>query len=254
MHNTEFDANSQTISSSAALDEKVSDQFTVGCDESDGKKEVFEKYTGPPLQMWDLGHCAPSKCSGRKLVRFQLVRNLRLTEKSPGVVLSPNGTSAISRSDAELAGRAGLAVVDCSWARLDEVPFEKMRTGAERLLPFLVAANPINYGRPLRLSCAEALAAGLYIMGFAEAAYHVLAKFTWGHAFWELNSTILDRYAACENSTEVVQVQGEWIRQCEEEQSNRRNIPDDWVKTDTTETSEDENEDEKAQFSEGAAK
>lgn len=187
-----------------------------------------DEYSGPSLQMWDLNHCAPNKCTGRKLVRFHLVRPLRLNERSPGVVLSPRGSAAISRADADLAERAGLAVVDCSWARLDEVPFERMRAGAERLLPFLVAANPINYGRPLHLSCAEALAAGLYIMGFETPARKVLSKFTWGHSFWELNVTVLERYATCESGADVVRVQSEWIAQCEQEDHDRRSRPYNW--------------------------
>lgn len=173
--------------------------------------------------MWDFNHCDPNRCTGRKLARHGMLRSMRPTAPIPGIVLSPEGTNAISRADAQTIADKGLGVVDCSWARLEEVPFARLRSGGDRLLPFLIAANPVNYGKPLRLTCAEALAAGLFICGYADEAREVLGKFTWGHSFFELNDGLLEQYASCQSSTEVVQVQNEYIRTCEQEVADRKN-------------------------------
>eukprot|EP00899_Mesostigma_viride_P012514 jgi/Mesvir1/21263/Mv21664-RA.1 len=86
-----------------------------------------------PLAMWDFGQCDSKKCTGRKLARFGLVKELRVQQRFTGVVLSPAGTRFVSREDAPLMEEKGVAVVDCSWASLETVPFDRIKAPAARL-------------------------------------------------------------------------------------------------------------------------
>jgi pre-rRNA-processing protein TSR3 len=51
----------------------------------------------------------------------------------------------------------------------------------------LLAANPVNYGKEIKLTCAEALAGALFMAGYEEEAETVMDCFKWGHAFFSLN-------------------------------------------------------------------
>ncbi|GAA0138591.1 hypothetical protein Leryth_002942 [Lithospermum erythrorhizon] len=195
---------------------------------SDPANEVEEKI-GPAVQlaMWDFGQCDAKRCTGRKLARFGFLKEsiclpltlhiflieLRVANGFGGIALSPVGQQCVSREDQALISKKGLAVVDCSWARLTDVPFAKLRCPAPRLLPWLVAANPVNYGRPCELSCVEALAAALIICGEEETAHLLLGKFKWGHAFLSLNRELLKAYSECKNSVEIISVQNDWLTQ-----------------------------------------
>ncbi|WP_254863999.1 DUF367 family protein [Halovivax gelatinilyticus] len=151
----------------------------------------------------------PKKCTARRLERFdETVLHRQMKAVPYGVVLNPHAERALSPADRE-AALDTLVALDCSWESAEEAAFSM--PGEHRALPFLVAANPVNFGRPFKLTTAEAIAAGLWILGEPDHAESVLEPFRWGETFLEMNAEPLRRYAACEDSTEVVAVQDEYL-------------------------------------------
>ncbi|CDO73853.1 hypothetical protein BN946_scf185016.g10 [Trametes cinnabarina] len=180
--------------------------------------------------MWDFDHCDPRRCSGKKLARQGLIQDLRVGQRFRGVVVSPKGTQPVSPADRDIVAQNGVAVVECSWARLDEVPFNKIASPHERLLPYLVATNPVNYGKPWRLNCVEALAAAFYITGFDSYAERLLSGFGWGHSFYEVNKHLLEKYKTCADADAVSAMQEEILAELEKSYGESRR---------TTSTSDD---------------
>lgn len=171
---------------------------------------------------WDLGHCDPKRCSGKRLMRAGLMRELHLGQRHSGVIITPNGKHTLSPADKPLLDTYGAAVVECSWARTKEVQWGKVGGKCERLLPYLVAANTVNYGKPWRLNCAEALAAAFAICGHLDWAEQVLEPFSYGAAFLKINAKLLRLYAQCEDEKAIKKAQEEWMERLEREYANNR--------------------------------
>lgn len=87
----------------------------------------------PKLAMWDFEQCDSKKCSGKKLNRFGLCKILEIKQSFKGIVLSPMADTTISPSDIEIVQSLGIAVIDCSWHALSEVPFRKIKAPTPRL-------------------------------------------------------------------------------------------------------------------------
>ena len=153
----------------------------------------------------------PKKCTARRLERFDKAILHRAMGQVPyGVVLNPHAEQALSPADSDdRAGKGTLVALDCSWESAEQAAFSM--PGVHRALPFLVAANPINYGRPFQLTTVEALAAACCIFDEREQAVSLLEPFRWGETFLTLNEEPLRRYADCTDSTAVVAVQEEYL-------------------------------------------
>ncbi len=155
----------------------------------------------------------PKKCSARKLKKFgfaSLETNIRRIPKG-AIVLSPFAEKSISREDNEIARRNGIIAVDCSWKNAESCfNLFELKNNA-RALPFVVPVNPVNYGKPFKLSTLEAFATALYILDEIDCAKNILKIYKWGPYFLTLNKEPLEEYRKAKNSSEVIEIMKEYI-------------------------------------------
>ncbi len=167
-------------------------------------------HSRPRLIIYHSSQCDPKKCTGIRLGRLRLASLVHRLDHIPSrsVVLNPIAKTALSCADRDTILQYGLVALDCSWEQAEEV-FMASKLGIQRALPYLLAANPVNTYRPIRLSTVEALTAALYITGFTQIATEIISVFKWGTAFLSVNREWLDIYVKCKTSSEVVERQRE---------------------------------------------
>jgi len=83
----------------------------------------------------------------------------------------------------------------------------------------MVAVNPVNYGKPFKLSCVEAIAAGLHLAGFEDDSRELLTHFKWGVSFLDVNKDVFDLYSKCKTSEEILNKEKEFL----ENEKNKKN-------------------------------
>jgi pre-rRNA-processing protein TSR3 len=132
-----------------------------------------------------------------------------------GIILEPLCGKVFGPEDHALLNEQNGALVglDCSWAHIEtSVEAVMKRTRLQpRMLPLLLAANPVNWGKPGKLTTAEAMAAVLYLLGRREQAEQILGSFRWGQRFFELNKEPLDAYSEARSSQDLVALQFEFF-------------------------------------------
>ncbi len=156
--------------------------------------------------------CDPRKCSALKLKRFSLVKVVHQVKLLPrgAVVLNALGERAFSPADKQRMEQYGLTALDYSWEQGVQPRLPSFLIS--RCLPFLVAANPVNFGTPTKLSTVEALAAALYIATFKLEAEKLLSVFKWGPEFVRLNIERLEAYSKAKDSSDVLELQKGFMR------------------------------------------
>jgi len=157
-----------------------------------------------PLLAYRDNSCDPRKCTVKKLERAGHLRIVKTISQIPRntLLLDPTAEKALSPEDRNVKS---ITALDCSWEVLDTGAVSSWRI--RRALPFLMAANPVNFGKPCKLTSIEAIAAALYILGEQERAAQILGCVHWGVRFLEVNKEPLELYATAKDSTEVVKFQ-----------------------------------------------
>jgi len=120
----------------------------------------------------------PKKCTARKLSRFGFADIITNIKKTPNA----------------------------------EKSFDFLNKRCEaRALPFVIAVNPVNYGKPFKLTTLEAFAASLYILGEMAHASKILKIYNWGPQFLELNKEPLEDYRKAKNSAEIIEIMKQFV-------------------------------------------
>ncbi len=160
-----------------------------------------------PTLIVDFHTCNPKKCTAKRMIRFRKAKEISVKQIYHNqIVLTPFSKIALSPADRAKALKYGVVGVDCSWNNIDSGK-SALTKGTGRALPFLIAANPINYGKPTKLSTIEAVAAAIYILGNKEQAKDILSIEKWGEEFIKINKPFLEAYSKVKSSKEVIEQQ-----------------------------------------------
>jgi len=219
--------------------------------ELEGEEEEddeYEEFT-IKLSMLYFDQCDPKKCTGKKMERLGLLKEIKFSKNYGGILLTPTGKKICSIEDHDIIEKKGICVIDCSWAKFEELHLDlhKIET---RSLPFMVAVNPVNFGKAYKLSCVEAFAACLYLGGFEKESKFILDHFKWGEHFFKVNEELFGKYKGISSQEQLKEIQEKYINDELERKQKRKeqdgfedcNIDKDEIKNDNSEKEENKEE------------
>ncbi len=172
------------------------------------------------ITVYYTSQCDPKKCSSLKVWRlykqgrFKQLKGLNLV-KNPAkiprfsIILNPMSPRTLCISDQPIFLRSGITVLDCSWNQAESI--FNIKFSNSRRLPTLLAANPVNYGKPAKLSSVEALSAAFILLDYVKMAEDILSVFNWGIQFLTLNANLLNNYKKCHTEEDMIKYEREYF-------------------------------------------
>ncbi len=169
-----------------------------------------------PLHVIHLDQDDPRKCSSRRMEKFGFCNLHKDLKKSPkrGILLDPLAGQLIGPDERNLIEKGGALVgLDCSWKQIDSsVEYLSNKTRLDnRTLPIVLAANPVSWGKPGRLSNVEAFAVALILLGRRKQAEKIMKPFKFCEQFFTLNKEPLEAYELASSNQELANVQWEFF-------------------------------------------
>ncbi|MDG6218072.1 MAG: DUF367 family protein [Candidatus Thermoplasmatota archaeon] len=158
------------------------------------------------LRVYHTNDDDPRKCSARKLQRLGHISLYTQKKRIPPnmILLNPFAKKSLSPEDASHGRKHGILAIDCSWKTAEEQFLELSTVHRSRALPFVIAVNPVNFGKPLKLTTVEAFAAAVYILGEREQARRLTSIYKWSPHFLTMNKNPLEDYRTAKTSEEVI--------------------------------------------------
>ena len=169
-----------------------------------------------PLHVIHLNQDDPRKCTARAMQRGGHAVLHDHPRKAPkrGILLDPTSGTLQGPEDNSLIEQGGsIVALDCSWKSLESALGEisnHTRLG-RRTLPVLLAANPVSWGKPGRLTTAEALCASVIISGRWDQGRKIMQQFPFGNEFLSLNHQPLLAYSKAKSNAELAAIQWEFF-------------------------------------------
>ena len=130
---------------------------------------------------------------------IKLHKKIRTIPKK-GIILEPLCGKIFGPEDHHIVTdlNGSLVGLDCSWKQIESsvsTVMKQTRLKTKNDITIVIGSDPVNWGKPGKLTTMEAVAASLHLVGNIEQSKQVLGAFRWGERFFELNHEPLMEYS-----------------------------------------------------------